>query len=166
MSLAQGNYTPTRPRIEPGSPDPESDALTTRPVRSPLGYVIYHSCMNLPTCMMNEKIQKRRLRLNGIFLISQRFILTSSRYSIFDRCNDKVTRYNTILLHRYLCVYSCLKLSSNRPEAVLNPCSCSNHEIRVPFEHGFQLHISERTLFQRRYLALRRCPFQTFVTKC
>ena len=33
MSLAQGNNTPTRPRIEPGSPDPESDALTTRPVR-------------------------------------------------------------------------------------------------------------------------------------
>ena len=35
MSLAQGNNTPIRPRIEPGSPDPESDALTTRPVRSP-----------------------------------------------------------------------------------------------------------------------------------
>ena len=35
MSLAQGNNTPTRPRIEPGSPDPESNALTTRPVRSP-----------------------------------------------------------------------------------------------------------------------------------
>ena len=35
MSLAQGNSTPTRPRIEPGSPDPETDALTTRPVRSP-----------------------------------------------------------------------------------------------------------------------------------
>ena len=35
MSLAQGNNTPTRPRIEPGSPDPESDALTTRPVRFP-----------------------------------------------------------------------------------------------------------------------------------
>ena len=34
MSLAQGNNTPTRVRIEPGSPDPESDALTTRPVRS------------------------------------------------------------------------------------------------------------------------------------
>ena len=33
MSLAQGNNTPTRPRIEPGSPDPESDALTARPVR-------------------------------------------------------------------------------------------------------------------------------------
>ena len=33
MSLAQGNNTPTRPRIEPGSPDPEFDALTTRPVR-------------------------------------------------------------------------------------------------------------------------------------
>ena len=35
MSLAQGNNTPTRLRIEPGSPDPESDALTTRPVHSP-----------------------------------------------------------------------------------------------------------------------------------
>ena len=35
MSLAQGNNTPTRPRIEPGSPDPESDALTIRPVRPP-----------------------------------------------------------------------------------------------------------------------------------
>ena len=35
MSLAQGNITPTRVRIEPGSPDPESDALTTRPVRPP-----------------------------------------------------------------------------------------------------------------------------------
>ena len=33
MSLAQGNNTPNRPRIEPGSPDPESDALPTRPVR-------------------------------------------------------------------------------------------------------------------------------------
>ena len=36
MSLAQGNNTPTRPRIEPGSPDPESNALTTRSVRSPI----------------------------------------------------------------------------------------------------------------------------------
>ena len=35
MSLAQVNNTPTRPRIEPGSLDPESNALTTRPVRSP-----------------------------------------------------------------------------------------------------------------------------------
>ena len=33
MSLAQENNTLTRPRIEPGSPDPESDALTIRPVR-------------------------------------------------------------------------------------------------------------------------------------
>ena len=38
MSLAQGNNTPTRPRIEPGSPDPEPDALTTRPVRPPEFY--------------------------------------------------------------------------------------------------------------------------------
>ena len=39
MSLAQENNTPTRPRIEPGSPDPESDALTTRPVRPNKRYV-------------------------------------------------------------------------------------------------------------------------------
>ena len=32
MSLAQGNNTPIRPRIESWSPDPDSDALTTRPV--------------------------------------------------------------------------------------------------------------------------------------
>ena len=36
MSLDQGNNTPTWRRIEPGSPDPESDALTIRPVRSPV----------------------------------------------------------------------------------------------------------------------------------
>ena len=35
MSLAQGNNTPTRPRTEPGSPDPESYALTIRPVCPP-----------------------------------------------------------------------------------------------------------------------------------
>ena len=40
MSLAQGNNTLTRPRIEPGSPDPESDPVTTRPVRPPLTALI------------------------------------------------------------------------------------------------------------------------------
>ena len=43
MSLAQGNNTPTRPRIEPGSPDPESDALTTKPVRSPTSFCVCHT---------------------------------------------------------------------------------------------------------------------------
>ena len=33
--LLKETNTPTRLRIEPGSPDPESDALTTRPVRPP-----------------------------------------------------------------------------------------------------------------------------------
>ena len=41
MSLAQGNNTPTRPRVEPGSPDLEFDALTTRPVRSPLRVLFF-----------------------------------------------------------------------------------------------------------------------------
>ena len=34
--LLKETNTPTRPRIEPGSPDPESDALTIRPVRPPI----------------------------------------------------------------------------------------------------------------------------------
>ena len=62
MSLAQGNNTPTRPRIEPGSPDPESDALTTRSVRSPTTYStcvfvffiffckIYFVCIDFAMC--------------------------------------------------------------------------------------------------------------------
>ena len=35
VSCSRKQHT-DRPRIEPGSPDPESDALTTRPVRSPV----------------------------------------------------------------------------------------------------------------------------------
>ena len=44
MSLAQGNNTPTRPRIEPGSPDPESDAQATRPVRPPPPHFFLWTC--------------------------------------------------------------------------------------------------------------------------
>ena len=39
--LLKESNTPTRPRIEPGSPDPESDALTIRPVRPPKLNVSY-----------------------------------------------------------------------------------------------------------------------------
>ena len=59
MSLVQGNNTPTRPRIEPGYPDPESDALTTRPVRSPNKMV---SCMHY-----TNEIQKTVSRLIRIY---------------------------------------------------------------------------------------------------
>ena len=31
--------------------------------------------------------------------------------------------------------YSCLKLLSNRPEAIIKQQNPSNHEINVPFEH-------------------------------
>ena len=46
MSLAHGNNTPTQPRIEPGSPDPESNALTTRPVRLPTGEHVWIEAEN------------------------------------------------------------------------------------------------------------------------
>ena len=54
----------------------------------------------------------------------------------------------------YSCIdiyaYSCLKLLSNRPEAIFkqqNPSS--NHEIRVLFEHSFYLkmHTADHTFF-------------------
>ena len=85
-------------------------------------------------------------------------------HSLLSEC------HKILFLHVDSCImcidiyaYSCLKLLSNRPEVVLNPCS--NHEIRVPFEHGFQpkMRIAGRTLFQQCYPVLRCCPFQTFV---
>ena len=64
MSLAQGNNTPIRPRIEPGSPDPESNALTTRPVRPLMVFEILKRFIGHPNSkshrvtipnIMNEK---------------------------------------------------------------------------------------------------------------
>ena len=80
MSLAQGNNTPTRPRIEPGSSDPESDALTTRPVRPP-----DDSLTSLMTIMRTEQLtecseplQKLRVRWAiKIYLSSQLLVLMS-----------------------------------------------------------------------------------------
>ena len=57
MSFAQGNNTPTRPRIEPGSPDPESDALTIRPVRPPqdnYGIKFVSTVFHLNSYMVNR----------------------------------------------------------------------------------------------------------------
>ena len=52
MSLAQGNNTPTRPRIEPGSPDSESDALTIRPVRSHVHNVVVCCLYNIMSVLV------------------------------------------------------------------------------------------------------------------
>ena len=46
--LLKETNTPTRPRIEPGSPDPESDALTIRPVRPPSTDLCL--CFNIHVC--------------------------------------------------------------------------------------------------------------------
>ena len=49
--------TPTRPRIEPGSPDPESDALTIRPVRPHLTVVSgVGSSPALATCETSQNL--------------------------------------------------------------------------------------------------------------
>ena len=58
--------TPTRPRIEPGSPDPESDALTIRPVRPPVLFVfgcvlivaMATMCFNLQSVLLLSHIIK------------------------------------------------------------------------------------------------------------
>ena len=73
MSLAQGDNTPTRPRIEPGSPDPESDALTTRPVRNCSIYVAKSKTLisrafvfpNAKSRGSHETVQIKHLELTG-----------------------------------------------------------------------------------------------------
>ena len=65
MSLVQGNNTPTWPRIEPGSPDLESEALTTRPVRSPqtalwLELIFLFEPRREKTCFLHLPKQRRR----------------------------------------------------------------------------------------------------------
>ena len=60
MSLAQGNNTPPRPRIEPGSPDPEADALTTRPVRSPTIIMIHRSVNTLGIVLKRSDVIRLR----------------------------------------------------------------------------------------------------------
>ena len=79
MSLAQGNNTPTRPRIEPGSPDSESDALTTRPVHSPTLECSYHQhcyanlvmlSVRWCTCPLNGQIPLL-LAFNYIYMLCQ-----------------------------------------------------------------------------------------------
>ena len=67
MSLAQGNNTPTRPRIEPGSPDPdpESDALTTRPVRPKIqSNRFYHGILPGGIANSEDLIDWNRMRVN------------------------------------------------------------------------------------------------------
>ena len=51
--------TPTRPRIEPGSPDPESDALAIRPVRPPLYDLMdYTNHKDLPGLLLLINFEK------------------------------------------------------------------------------------------------------------
>ena len=82
MSLAQGNNTPTRPRIEPGSPDPESDALTTRPVRSPRRFLngsIIHAHGGYPGHM------------TSVMLIEFHFLILRSSHTEFDESGSVVS---------------------------------------------------------------------------
>ena len=65
MSLAQGNNTPTRPRIEPGSPDPESDALTTRPVRPPIKDPVYEDFLEMARSELEDFLAPRYLSCTG-----------------------------------------------------------------------------------------------------
>ena len=60
MSLAQGNNTPTWPRIEPGSPDPESDALTTKMGQGQPRVIIYVNVVELESPMLDAKFQDHR----------------------------------------------------------------------------------------------------------
>ena len=61
MSLAQGNSTLTQPRIEPGSPDPESDALTTRPVPPPRVFMEKYAKLSISYHQMCRIVRKQAL---------------------------------------------------------------------------------------------------------
>ena len=54
--------TPTRPRIEPGSLDPESDALTIRPVRPPRNNVAVEKA--------RLEVEKARLEINKLIFFA------------------------------------------------------------------------------------------------
>ena len=79
MSLAQGNNTPTRPRIEPGSRDPESDALTTRPVRPLLGPV----CLPSSRCGYLIYIYVLPVALIIVSLMTGMHVLA---WAVYDLC--------------------------------------------------------------------------------
>ena len=53
--------TPTRPRIEPGSPDPESDALTIRPARPKYFHILLTGKRNTTIEVTTPKIYKAEL---------------------------------------------------------------------------------------------------------
>ena len=56
MSLAQGNNTPTRPRIEPGSPDPESDALDLASDNEYTGKTLVKLCLFIIKILSKNQI--------------------------------------------------------------------------------------------------------------
>ena len=82
MSLAQGNNTPTRPRIEPGSPDPESDALTIRPVRQkPKSFVNENNIVIFRCENTHFHLTKPTLRdTRGIFTYSSTILTSLHNY--------------------------------------------------------------------------------------
>ena len=58
--------------------------------------------------------------------------------AISEKTVARVIKYSCMNIY----AYSCLKLLSNRPDAVLKQQSpCLNHEIHVAFEHGIYLNI-------------------------
>ena len=111
MSLAQGNNTPTRPRIEPGSPDPESDALTTRPVRSPPKNVKKHT---------SYALQKGRFPGKRVFFGGNVFPRKRGLESFWGKClkqirvsdnvsfihnHPSMSTYTIEMLHGRICIW-------------------------------------------------------------
>ena len=108
MSLAQGNNIPTRLRIEPGSPDPESDALTTRPVRPP-SVVNSHSndlpykfavnvdeCQDrLPTMYWLPKLHKRPYKAR--FIANSSSCTTTELSKLITSCLTATKAYTVLL---------------------------------------------------------------------
>ena len=84
MSLAQGNNTPTRPRIEPGSPDPESDALTTRPVRPPPFMNFRNMFLNFAKPRERPRMYTNSNECKATSMRPLRFVTELPRYYVND----------------------------------------------------------------------------------
>ena len=78
--------------------------------------------------------------------------MTSSKTGVFI----PLFVVNTCILTKYYsqCMHSCLKPFSIGPKVVFKQQKpCSNHEIHMPFEHGFWLKSVDITVFRRNKMA-------------
>ena len=89
--------TPTRPRIEPGSPDPKSDALTIRPVRPPefYGDLVYKFKKMIGMTDFSDQFRKILIRHKSI------------GYNLYVMRQTECLLINPIKVYNFAAVFNC-----------------------------------------------------------